>query len=307
MQSGVVVGGYGNGTAGNTLNALRNPAGLALDSVGSLYVCDFNNHRVIKFTEGSLKGALVAGTGVPGNALNQLNNPSGIFIDPKFNLYMADAYNSRVMFWQANASMGTIKAGNGTPANSPMTFNAAGDVVLDSSGNMFVSDHYNGRVMRWAVNASSGTMVAGTGVPGNGDPQLNLPYGLFWSESSSYLYIADSGNDRIQRYYLNSTMNVATVAGGNGAGSGAHQLNNPYDLYVSERSRTMYIVDYGNHRIQRWDFGASSGVTIVGTTGITGTALTLLSGPSAIIINSNETSMYISDMMNNRILKFQLL
>lgn len=40
------------------------------------------------------------------------------------------------------------------------------------------------------------------------------------------------------------------MAGNGAAGSANHQLNNPWGIYVSSND-TIFIVDRGNHRIQR--------------------------------------------------------
>jgi DNA-binding beta-propeller fold protein YncE len=160
--------------------------------------------------------------------------------------------------------------------------------------------------MKWAPNATSGILVAGTGVSGNSSQQLHSPYGLYLDENNSYLYIADLANSRIQRYSLNTTTNGTTVAGGNGAGSGSNQLNQPYGICVSKQTGDIYIADFNNNRIQRWSPGATSGVTIVGITGVSGINATLLNGPANVILNKNETFLYVTDRNNHRVQRFQL-
>ena len=81
MTTGATLSGYGNGSSGNALDALNQPLGLAMDSLGSLYISDRENHRVIKIKEGSAVGSIAAGTGVPGNAVTQLFQPSGVHVD----------------------------------------------------------------------------------------------------------------------------------------------------------------------------------------------------------------------------------
>jgi DNA-binding beta-propeller fold protein YncE len=58
---------------------------------------------------------------------------------------------------------------------------------------------------------------------------------------------------------------------------------------------------------QRWNAGATSGVTIAGITGSSGTSATLFNGPRTVLLNPNETYMYVSDMNNNRVQRFTLL
>jgi sugar lactone lactonase YvrE len=161
--------------------------------------------------------------------------------------------------------------------------------------------------MKWAPNATYGTLSAGTGVAGSSSQQLNNPHGIYLDEYNSYLYIADTNNHRIQRYYLGATVNITTVAGGNGPGSSSNQLNTPYAVYVSKKTGTVFIADSYNDRIQCWSPGATSGVTIVGTTGLSGTSPTLLYNPYGVSLNPNETYLYISDSKNNRVQRFNLV
>jgi sugar lactone lactonase YvrE len=307
LQGGTTVGGLGNGTAGSALNALQSPVGLALDYNGSLYVGDSANERVIMLQNGSLVGAIVAGTGVTGSGATQLDGPGGIYVDTSPNIYISDFYNSRVMLWRKNSSTGTRVAGTGSAGSTSNQFNGPVGLVVDSMGNLYVSDAFNHRVMKWAPNATSGTLVAGTGVAGSGAQQLNRPYGIYLDEYNSYLYIADINNHRLQRQYLGVTPNVTTVAGGYGSGTSSYQLNSPTGVYVSKNTGAMYIVDCNNNRIQRWNAGATSGVTIAGIGGSSGTNATLFNTPVAVLLDPSETYMYVSDTNNNRVQRFTLI
>jgi DNA-binding beta-propeller fold protein YncE len=145
-----------------------------------------------------------------------------------------------------------------------------------------------------------------TGVPGSSNRQLNRPYGLYLDETNDYLYIADYNNHRIQRYQLNATATGTTVAGGNGAGPGSNQLNQPGGVYVSKKTGDIYIADQDNNRIQRWNQGATAGVTIVGITGVSGTNATMLNAPVHVMLNANETYLYVSDTNNHRVQRYNM-
>jgi len=304
---GVTVAGYGNGTPGTALNALYYPWGLAMGVNDSFYVAEFNNFRVMQIQAGNSTGSIVAGTGVQGSSVNQLRNPTEVAVDANLNIYVNDDFNYRVMLWCKNSSSGVIVAGNGTIGNSSNTIAESIGLAVDSQGNIYVSDKANHRVMKWAPNATSGILVAGvTGLYGSGNQRLNSPYGLYLDEINSYLYIADWGNNRIQRYLLGITINGTTVAGGHGAGNASNQLNQPYGVCVSQKTGDIYIADRANHRIQRWSPGASTGVTFIGITGVSGINATLLNGPSNVILSMNETIMYVSDMGNHRVQRFNI-
>ena len=260
----------------------------------------------MKIVAGSLIGTIVAGTGTYGSNRTQLRMPAQLVIDQNANIYVNDDFNYRLMLWRKNSTSGTIVIGNGIPGSTNSTIGESVGLAIDSQKNLYVSDKTNNRVMKWALNATSGTMVAGTGIAGNSNQQLNSPYGLQLDGNNSFLYIADFANHRIQRYRLGNTMNGTTVAGGNGLGDSSHQLHEPYGLCVSQKTDDIYIADKANNRIQRWSPGATSGVTIIGITGISGNNTTMLNGPSNVVLNKNETFLYVIDMDNHRVQRYKL-
>ena len=70
----------------------------------------------------------------------------------------------------------------------------------------------------------------------------------------------------------------------------------------------MYIADYANNRIQRWQLGASEGVTIAGDPKCRrGSNATMLYYPTGLALNANETQMYVTDLGNKRVQRFQLI
>ena len=305
---GVTVAGYSNGTSGSTLDALSGPWGLAIDQNDTLYISECRNARVVSIKAGFLNGSLVAGTGSSGASDSQLGCPAEIKIDTSSNIYVVDNTHCRVMLWRKNASTGVTVVGDGTCDNTNTKIGESLGLARDSHGNLYVSDKQYHRVIKWSQNATSGILVAGSpGVSGNNSQMLNGPYGLHLGENNSYLYVADTGNHRIQRYSLGSSANGTTVAGGNGAGSNSNQLNGPHGVYVSKNNGDIYIADRANHRIQRWSPGASTGVTIAGVTGMNGVDATMLNSPVGVIMNMNETFLYVSDRENNRTQRYRLI
>jgi DNA-binding beta-propeller fold protein YncE len=139
---------------------------------------------------------------------------------------------------------------------------------------------------------------------------LYSPCDIFLDEDNSLLYVADLSNNRIQVFHLNGTppYNGTTVAGGNGPGSGSHQLNGPAGVWASSKTGAIYIADTFNSRIQKWSKGATSGVTLAGSPyGNAGSNSTMLNSPTGLSINANETRMYVADSRNGRIQRFDLI
>jgi sugar lactone lactonase YvrE len=137
-----------------------------------------------------------------------------------------------------------------------------------------------------------------------------LPIGVFLDETNFYIYVADSLNHRIQRFSVpgGSPNNGTIVAGGNGPGFTNEQLNAPASIYITKKTKTMYIADAVNNRIQRWVLGEQTAVTIAGDpNGNPGSTATMLYNPYGIAVNDEETFLYVADSKNNRIQRFQLV
>lgn len=119
----------------------RSPSGIAIDAARNVYITDFGNNAVRKFTRATgMVSTLVAPTG-------GLNAPSGIASDAAGNLYVAD-YNHAVYHITTAGAM-TLAAGlPGTPGNVDGTgtrarFAYPEGLALTTAGELLIADSYN--------------------------------------------------------------------------------------------------------------------------------------------------------------------
>ena len=89
----VVAGGQGQG---NGLTQLSNPAGIIVDQLGTVYVADFLNHRVMRWLKGATQGSVLVGGNGQGEQPNQFKYLRGLSFDREGNLYVVDSGNDRV-------------------------------------------------------------------------------------------------------------------------------------------------------------------------------------------------------------------
>ncbi|CAF2044330.1 unnamed protein product [Rotaria magnacalcarata] len=89
----VVAGGQGGGSA---LTQLSYPNGLFVDTLGTLYVADWMNDRVMLWAQGATQGTVMVGGNGKGAGANQFRSPIGLSFDRHGNLYVADRDNDRV-------------------------------------------------------------------------------------------------------------------------------------------------------------------------------------------------------------------
>ncbi|CAF1558246.1 unnamed protein product, partial [Rotaria sp. Silwood1] len=74
----IAAGGQGEG---NALKQLSHPNGLFVDTLGTVYVADSGNHRVMRWPKGAKQGTVIAGGNGKGEGANQFNYPIGLSFD----------------------------------------------------------------------------------------------------------------------------------------------------------------------------------------------------------------------------------
>ena len=292
--SGITVaGGNGQGAAGNQLSS---PWTVFVDGSQNVYVADADNKRIQKWAPGATSGITVVDDN---GAVNQMV-PYGVYVDKSDNIYVANFVTHRIQKWLPAATTGiTVAGGNGQGAAADQ-FNSPVGVYVDAAGNLYVTDYNNNRIHKWLFNATSGMTIAGGNGAGPAASQLDHPNGDVNVDANGNVYIADGGNYRVVKWAPGATVGV-TVAGGNGAGSAANQLNGVGGIFV-DAAGNIYIADASNHRVQKWAPGATSGVTVAGGNG-QGSAANQLKFPNDVFVAANG-DMYIADFYNFRIQKW---
>ncbi|MGW1283303.1 NHL domain-containing protein [Streptomyces sp. NPDC002586] len=307
---------------------LNRPYGIAVDSTGTVYFSDFNNHRVRKITTDG-KISTVAGTGVAGFSGDngpavsaQLNYPREVAVDSAGAVYIVDANNHRVRKITADGRISTVAgtgaagfSGDGGPATAA-PLNLPLGVAVDSTGVLYVVEYSNHRVRKITTDGKIST-VAGTGSAGfrgDGGPavsaQLNGPHEVA-VDGAGDLYISDLGNHRVRK--ITADGRISTVAGtgaagfsGDGGPAASAQLNSPVGVVV-DSTGTVYIADLGNHRVRKITAdGRISTVAGTGAAGFSGdggpAASAQLNYPYGLAVDCVDT-LYIADHANNRVRK----
>jgi len=109
--------------------------GIAVDAVGTAYVTDIGNDRVLRLMAGAAAPTVLPFSG--------LKNPHDVAVDTKGDVYVADSSNDRVLRLAAGATAAT-----------PLPFSGLNDprgVAVDAAGDVDVTDTGNNRVVRLAL------------------------------------------------------------------------------------------------------------------------------------------------------------
>src|SRR3990172_6837842 len=131
------------------------------------------------------------------------------------------------------------------------------------------------------------------GTDGSGDGEFADPQGVA-VDSTGNIYVADTDNDRIQKF--NSNGNFILTFGTLGFGNG--QFDGPQGVAV-DSTGNIYVADTINNRIQKFN---SKGKFIL-KFGTPGTGDGQFVGPEGVAVDSTG-NIYIADTFNNRIQKF---
>jgi sugar lactone lactonase YvrE len=142
----------GTGTVGSAANEFNNPCGIFIDDAQTLYVADYDNHRIQKWTDTASSGITVAGTGISGSSLAHLSYPNSLVVDTNGYIYIADSGNNRIVKWAPNATSGVcVAACTDTSGNQANQLYNPYALAFDSNGSMYISDAYNNRVQKFQI------------------------------------------------------------------------------------------------------------------------------------------------------------
>ena len=212
--TGVFVDSIGSGDAGSDDGDLHTPNGVAVDGAGNVYVAEQTNARISKFNSDF---DFVTKWGTLGSEDEEFDLPRGVEIGPDGNVWVADFENDRVqVFTPAGAFVRTF-GGAGSAAGQ---FVGVTDVAFGKDGRVYATDEGNTRVN---VFSSSLTPLAPFGTSGSDDGEFNLGDSptFITTDSQCNVYVADYGNDRIQKFGDPAAPGCTTPApGGGGAGGG---------------------------------------------------------------------------------------
>lgn len=258
--------GYSGDNGPATAALLNQPAGLALDAAGNLYVADTGNNAIRRVSATGVISTLAPSAG--------FESPAGLALDAAGNLYVADSGNNAVREVDSTSAVSTVSS----------AFSAPYGVAVDAAGNLYIADTGNGAIRKLAAGGVLTTVEAA----------LGNPRGVAVDAAGS-VYIADTGNGAVRKV---DTKGAATTLTGGGT------LGAPYGVAV-DLAGNVFIADAPANLIRKLPpKGALSIVAGDGGEGHAGdggpATAAQLAGPYGLAVVQNGLFL-IADLRNNRV------
>jgi DNA-binding beta-propeller fold protein YncE len=251
---------FTSNASGATSATMNTPWDVVLDTASDrLYVTDSGNFRVLEFTDVSTASSGASAANIIGGAMGTTAttflSPEGVTFTSAIagainkGIFVADRGNNRVNFYDLSTG---IVAGHGAAACYGHRVGVAGDVTS---------------------MCAVGTVNDGGTLATNGEFSLSGPRGVHVSTAKKYLYVADTGNNRVAVYDLTSAVNMPSNVNVTTSSSAFHSiggqsmidsngttvttaipaaLKSPsgiFRLAPASSSAVLYVVDPGWHRV----------------------------------------------------------
>ncbi|MCI0549925.1 MAG: NHL repeat-containing protein, partial [Anaerolineae bacterium] len=173
------------------------PRGIAVNAQGQVFVADTGNKRIVVFDK---DGNYITEFGSAGLDPGQFDEPVSVAVAPSGTVYVTDTWNQRIqafipsedglayfpsLQWDVNAWFGQ------SLDNKPF-------IAVGADEHVFITDPEGYRVIEFT---ETGEFVRTWGAFGVGPEELGLVSGIT-VDQNGFIWVADSGNNRILRYTL---------------------------------------------------------------------------------------------------------
>ena len=227
----------------------QNPADIALNAAGQIYVADQYDARVQIFNpNGTYAATLGGGSGSDDSYV--FSNPAGLKIDKNGYIYVTDSDRQRVQIYNSSLNYVASLGVTDTSGSDNAHFNSPTGVAVDSNGNIYVADSDNYRVQVFNSSRVYVRTMGVTGTSGYDYTNFGHPERLA-VDASDRLYVSDTWNNCVDVFDPSGAY-LTTIGGRWGSQPGS--LRSPKGL-AFDQSGALYVADWQNHRIQKYTLG----------------------------------------------------
>jgi tripartite motif-containing protein 71 len=288
------------------------PRGMDLDASGRLFVTDWWNQRVERATPSGTPPSPtnLATWGFRGTQqeTGALNFAWDVAVQPgTHRIFVANRESHQIRVFDGdNAGVEITHWGKQGTASDPTVapqFKFPQGVAFAPDGtHLFVVDSGNGRVQEFSIGTGGDPnpigAVATFGTTGSSTGQFSVPAEVAVAvdpgSGHTYLWVADTGNSRIQRCQLNTSMTSCTWTAFSGPSGGTKAFNRPWGVSVAPDGN-VWVADSGNSRVVEMTPAGQQVLQFKGTDVGAGA----FDHPFDVEISNGYA--YVSDIWNNRV------
>lgn len=223
----------------------NNPAGLAIDGAGNLYVVDNGNRTIREITAAGVVSTLAGSASVVGatdglGAAASFKDPYGITVDSSGEIYVTDCGNNTIRklspgqpsgpisvsppqtVFAETAVVSTVAGKSGEKgyvdgAGTAARFGAAGPLTFDRAGNLVVGDNAPNNVLRIvAPNGQVRTLAGKVGslysdIDGQGVEATFTRFLSIASDPAGSIYMPIWGTDKLRKVSSSGMVTTLTI------------------------------------------------------------------------------------------------
>ena len=302
--------------AAPSVPGVNSPRGLDVDASGRLFVSDWWNQRVERVTPNGIppKPTNPATWGFRGTQqeTGALNFAWDVVVQPGTNrAFVANRESHQIRVFDGNNAMVEItrwgKQGTATgPTIAPLFKFPQGVAFAPDGKHLFVVDSGNNRVQEFSIGSDGKPnpmgAIASFGTAGSSTGQFGVPSEdavAFDSASGhTYLWVADTQNNRIQRCQLNAAMTSCSWTAFS-IPAGGTKFKLPWGVSVAPDGN-VWVADSGNSRLVEMTPAGAQIMQFKGTD--------VGAGPFDHVFTAEVSNgyLYVSDIWNNRVVVLAL-
>ncbi len=279
---------------------IRYLTGVAVDSKGQLYIVNDLVGQLLKYDSG---GNLLADLSRPGqpaipskitaeSASNRVGHPGAIALDRQDNVYVLDYQSYGVHKFDASGQyLGQFRGVADTGGVGSRV-----SLTVDESGVIYVLDGTTGQVSKFD---NTGKFLGEWGnKPGEFEPEpldgkLKYPTALA-ADGQGHIYVADTGNHRIQKFDLNGKFLLKFGRQGQGDG----QFSDSLGAMAFDSQGNVYVPDKLNYRVEKFDRQGR----FLAKIGSKGSDKGQFNLPVGVAVD-RQGQIYVADYLNQRVQK----
>ena len=278
-----------------TANTFVDARGIEVTPDNTLLVADEWDYSLKEFKVTSSGATLIRRLFGQAATKTGANSPRGVALDTGGRIFVSDWWNQRIVRRTLPAGAITTWGKRGIRGEvGSLNFQWA-VAVQPGTNHVFVANRESHEIKVFSNDGSKELFVWGKRTANPGD--FTFPQGMTFAPDGT-LWVADSGNGRIQQFKVDVAAKKATllkVLGSKGTGTG--QFDMPTGISVA-KDGTIWVADTKNSRIQSYKNGAWQ-APILKASGAANKAFNAPWGVTA----APDGTIWVADTMNKRLVQ----